>query len=132
MKRSRGSAGVELESVAIASSLVTMRAQRAFTSAYVDISCCKDGCFIQVPAAAVRFHGPREASLPYPISAVHASTRRPVPPRRIGPRPALRTRQRRLKRVASFEKAANDIAQYALEDIAAERRVAIPHRTDVA
>jgi hypothetical protein len=36
MKRSRGSAGVALGSVAIASSLVTMRAQRAFTSAYVE------------------------------------------------------------------------------------------------
>jgi hypothetical protein len=46
MKRSRGSAGVALGSVAIASSLVTMRAQRAFTSLYVDISCCKDGWFI--------------------------------------------------------------------------------------
>ena len=50
MKRSRGSAGVAVGSVAIASSLVTMRAQRAFTLAYVDISCCKDGWFIEVPA----------------------------------------------------------------------------------
>jgi hypothetical protein len=46
MKRLRGSAGVALGSVAIASSLVTMRARRAFTAAYVDISCCKDGWFI--------------------------------------------------------------------------------------
>jgi len=38
-----------LESVAIASSVVTMRAQRAFTSAYVDISCCNDGWFIGGP-----------------------------------------------------------------------------------
>jgi hypothetical protein len=50
MKRSRGSVGVALGSVAIASSLVTIRAQRAFTSAYVDISCCNDGWFIEVPA----------------------------------------------------------------------------------
>jgi hypothetical protein len=49
MKRSRGSAGVALGLVAIASSLVTMRAQRAFTSAYVDLSCCKHGWFIEVP-----------------------------------------------------------------------------------
>ena len=47
MKRSRGSAGVALGSVAIASSLVTMRAQRAFTSVYADTSCCKDGWFIE-------------------------------------------------------------------------------------
>jgi hypothetical protein len=54
MKRSRGSVGVGFGSVAIASSLVTTRAQRAFTSVYLDISCCKDGWFIGGPCLRLR------------------------------------------------------------------------------